>query len=287
MGTNTTQTRRLAERTRPTRSPSLLSATTTTTATSIQSCIGWQQRGGLFQGAPACSLNLLQSNTILYICRSTAVHLSESSLVSLAAGRPNHSVYAKQRHRAPLFAQSGGLHQSRISPIISHSCRRFSNLPSEVKPVISSTSPVPPAPPPSAKGKPKVDLRPGPVKALDGAPSKIPSATHSNALVSSGSQAQAESLHSTKLPVLSTTSMSAVQKGGKEQLNPLTDATAKPEAQPSIMEVAKRDIDEAARHGILAPPPPDAGFARRLFHQAKELFVRTSQSSCLVCNANS
>ncbi|KAL5485003.1 hypothetical protein ACEPAI_7645 [Sanghuangporus weigelae] len=39
-----------------------------------------------------------------------------------------------------------------------------------------------------------------------------------------------------------------------------------------VVDITKKDIDEAARHGILKPPPEDAGTIGRLFHQAKELF---------------
>lgn len=37
---------------------------------------------------------------------------------------------------------------------------------------------------------------------------------------------------------------------------------------------AKLDIDKAQEHGVLAPPPPGAGWAKRMFHHARELFVR-------------
>ena len=50
----------------------------------------------------------------------------------------------------------------------------------------------------------------------------------------------------------------------------------KTEEKESLIEIAKKDVDDAAQHGILAPPPLDAGFARKLFHQAKELFVSFS-----------
>lgn len=40
-----------------------------------------------------------------------------------------------------------------------------------------------------------------------------------------------------------------------------------------IVETAKVDYSEASRHGILAPPPPDASMIGRLWHQAKEYFV--------------
>ena len=41
-----------------------------------------------------------------------------------------------------------------------------------------------------------------------------------------------------------------------------------------IVDITKKDMDEAAKHGILKPPPEGAGKIKRLFHQAKELFVR-------------
>jgi len=46
---------------------------------------------------------------------------------------------------------------------------------------------------------------------------------------------------------------------------------------PGIVETAKLDYGEAARHGILAPPPADASKIGKLWHQAKEYFVRSSQ----------
>ncbi|KAH8119483.1 hypothetical protein DFH11DRAFT_1565287 [Phellopilus nigrolimitatus] len=39
-----------------------------------------------------------------------------------------------------------------------------------------------------------------------------------------------------------------------------------------LIETAKKDMSDAAAHGILVPPPPNAGMLGRLYHQAKELF---------------
>ena len=47
-----------------------------------------------------------------------------------------------------------------------------------------------------------------------------------------------------------------------------------PFPRPGIVETAKIDYSEASRHGILAPPPADASKIGRLWHQAKEYFVR-------------
>ena len=50
-----------------------------------------------------------------------------------------------------------------------------------------------------------------------------------------------------------------------------------PVPQPGIVESAKIDYGEAARHGILAPPPAGASKIGKLWHQAKEYFVRSSE----------
>ena len=47
----------------------------------------------------------------------------------------------------------------------------------------------------------------------------------------------------------------------------------KEEAEAGMVETTKKDIRDAAAHGVLAPPPEGASWAGRLFHQAKELFV--------------
>jgi LETM1 and EF-hand domain-containing protein 1 len=39
-----------------------------------------------------------------------------------------------------------------------------------------------------------------------------------------------------------------------------------------VTETAKHDLEEAFKNGVLAPPPPNAIWFKRLFHQAKELF---------------
>ena len=80
---------------------------------------------------------------------------------------------------------------------------------------------------------------------------------------------------------------------GPVKTSPLSQTTASTVANPSptdaekdakslggtglesgIVETAKRDYSEASRHGILAPPPADASKIGRLWHQAKEYFVR-------------
>lgn len=42
--------------------------------------------------------------------------------------------------------------------------------------------------------------------------------------------------------------------------------------QESLAEVTKHDLEDASQHGILAPPPADASWVGRLWHQGKELF---------------
>ncbi|TFY67236.1 hypothetical protein EVJ58_g1752 [Rhodofomes roseus] len=104
--------------------------------------------------------------------------------------------------------------------------------PGDAKPPIQNAS----------TSKPKVQLRPAPVK--PGKPSAVP----------------AEPV------VASTTSPSAAaQKTASE-------ATSSPTQAESVIEATKHDLEDAAQHGILAPPPEGASWVGKLWHQAKELF---------------
>ena len=88
--------------------------------------------------------------------------------------------------------------------------------------------------------KQKIELRPGPVKAP-----------------------------STNQPTASTVTIpgpAEVEKDAKKASGPVP--------QPGLVESAKIDYGEASRHGILAPPPADASKIGKLWHQAKEYFVR-------------
>lgn len=91
--------------------------------------------------------------------------------------------------------------------------------------------------------KQKIELRPGPVKA-----SCVNKPTTST--ITSPSPADAE-------------------KGAKDASDPVP--------RPSLVELAKMDYGEASRHGILAPPPADASKIGKLWHQAKEYFVCSSE----------
>lgn len=91
--------------------------------------------------------------------------------------------------------------------------------------------------------KQKIELRPGPVKAP---PTNQPN----------------PSTVTTAGPVV-------VEKDVKKASDPTP--------QPGVVESAKIDYGEAARHGILAPPPAGASKIGKLWHQAKEYFVRPSE----------
>ncbi|PCH43839.1 hypothetical protein WOLCODRAFT_138619 [Wolfiporia cocos MD-104 SS10] len=100
-------------------------------------------------------------------------------------------------------------------------------------PAKASTGQTEPSPPPvSPSRKHKVELRPGPVKPPK--PTPAPGVPP-------------------PAPAPASTSASPAKSEG------LVDAT-------------KKDLEDASQHGILAPPPPDASWAGRLWHQAKELF---------------
>lgn len=47
-----------------------------------------------------------------------------------------------------------------------------------------------------------------------------------------------------------------------------------------VITQAKQDIEDAAQHGILKPPPENANRLMKLWHQAKELFVCATHALC-------
>ena len=51
---------------------------------------------------------------------------------------------------------------------------------------------------------------------------------------------------------------------------------------PSAVETVRWDYQDAAEHGILQPPPENASWFGRIYHQAKELFVSCSLSLSLL-----
>ncbi|KAI1796342.1 hypothetical protein LXA43DRAFT_1157234 [Ganoderma leucocontextum] len=112
----------------------------------------------------------------------------------------------------------------------------------DVPPLVSNASP----------RKHKVELRPGPVKLpkTPSEPSPSPNASERAATSSSVSESTSTS---------------------SGELAPPHNATP---AQPkhSVIQTAKEDLYDATKHGILKPPPADASWIGRLWHQGKELF---------------
>ena len=90
-----------------------------------------------------------------------------------------------------------------------------------------------PPPPPNAPRKPKVALHPAPIRP---APTKPPPAPPATKDVEVKEKAAAE---------------------GEE----------------GIVAMTRRDLQLAQEHGVLLPPPVDAGRIGKLWHQVKELFV--------------
>ncbi|KAI0356304.1 hypothetical protein OH77DRAFT_1495632 [Trametes cingulata] len=129
------------------------------------------------------------------------------------------------------------------------------NPPPTTEPTTSEAPP--PGGPGAATRKHKVELRPGPVKPPKSSSESSP-ASASSAASSSASEPGSEHTSAATQPPSSSSETSSRPK--------LSDAAHK------VIEVAKEDYQEASKHGILAPPPANASWVGKLFHQAKELF---------------
>jgi LETM1 and EF-hand domain-containing protein 1 len=90
--------------------------------------------------------------------------------------------------------------------------------------------------PTSSNKKPKIDLRPGPIKPKNTFASSPP-------------------------PINLARPASSVPNSASKQLSPKEEVI--------------RDITDAEKHGILTPPPADADWFRRTLHQAIQLIVRS------------
>jgi len=156
----------------------------------------------------------------------------------------------------------------RLSTIHSHSIYRLSARLLSASNSQEATSKavqvdVPPLQPNSnGKNKAKVELRPGPVKPVPKSTTNLtPSkgASDDSTHVNAASNASSTKPHPTKPPPSATN-------------DEVLKAVPADEGEASMVETVKRDVEDATRHGILAPPPPDAGIVRRFMHQAWQLF---------------
>lgn len=130
------------------------------------------------------------------------------------------------------------------------SARLLSTTPPPVKTKAGDVSP-PPISTATSVGKPKVQLRPAPVKP----PPKLSAAPPEP--VSAPTEASPATAKSASAP----------------------EASKAAPHEEGIVEATKHDLEDASQHGILVPPPVDASWVGKLWHQAKELFVRVPHSS--------
>ncbi|KIP08288.1 hypothetical protein PHLGIDRAFT_35050 [Phlebiopsis gigantea 11061_1 CR5-6] len=131
--------------------------------------------------------------------------------------------------------------QYRLSPCSAYFERQYSTSIPPAEKAAASSEDLPPA---GARTKKlKVELRPAPVR-----PQSIAAAAASSNASTSTPAAQ-------DAPGSSPAAPSSATHG-----------------QEGLIDVAKHDVEDAAQHGILKPPPENANRFMKLFHQAKELF---------------
>lgn len=180
-------------------------------------------------------------------------HYSSRSFRSFPVGvyHPTTLAFRHRKESIVVYALPCGS-SSRLT--FSTTARIFASPPPTLSTSTSKTStPTPPLPKPP--GKPKVDLRPGPIKA--------PTSTLKS--------------QSTEAPASSSAPTSSLQASNTVESEKKVDAKeGGKKAEPGIIEATKEDYDKAIEHGILAPPPANAGRVGKLYHQAKEIFVSLS-----------
>ncbi|KAG8887667.1 hypothetical protein FRB98_009229 [Tulasnella sp. 332] len=132
--------------------------------------------------------------------------------------------------------------------------RLLSVIPPPVsKPASTSSTPLPPTlPPPSRK---RVELNPSPRKATPSTSSIDATSKRSKGIMPAPPLPPARKDDAVSKPVVPTPS---------NEIN----TTQK----PSLIQTAIEDMRKAEQHGILKPPPEDAGRIKRLIHHGKELF---------------
>jgi len=165
---------------------------------------------------------------------------SARGFVSLVAWKLTHPL-DRSIARQHLLVTPRNSPRLRYAPISVHPYRLLTTPATHPTPKSTSPdlAPLPSVPP----RKQKIELRPGPVK---------PS-----------------SANQTATSAVATPSPADAEKDVKN--------VGDPAPQPGIVESARLDYGEASRHGILAPPPADASKIGKLWHQAKEYFVCSSE----------
>jgi hypothetical protein len=133
------------------------------------------------------------------------------------------------------------LHRGNVIPLSFAHFLSSSSLPPSPENTTASKNPLPISPIKPTQSKPKIDLRPGPIK-----PNASTSYTPS--------------------------------KPNHISYRPLSPSPHIPSL--GVKKAAKRDIEAAEQHGILIPPPPDANWFKKTLHKVIQLSVRFILLDC-------
>jgi len=114
----------------------------------------------------------------------------------------------------------------------------------------------------NGKAKAKVELRPGPIKP----------ASKSTTIPSAGKGGPDGAIHDEIASGTTSAKPHPVKPPPSTAHDQLSKVVTADEAETGVVETTKRDMEDATRHGIFAPPPPGVGIVRRFMHQAWQLF---------------
>ncbi|KAG9009986.1 hypothetical protein FRB94_011122 [Tulasnella sp. JGI-2019a] len=166
---------------------------------------------------------------------------------SLRLQRSQPTLYSIECHSLHLYSPRHSRH-------FHAQLRLLSEIPPPItKPIATSSTSLPPTLPPPRK---KVELNPSPRKVIP-----------SNDL--------APKRPKVVMPTMGSTSPSQLVQKHEPSSKPAAPAPSEESNTvhaPSPIQMAIEDMRKAEQHGILKPPPEDAGRFKKLFHQGKELF---------------
>ncbi|KLO19529.1 hypothetical protein SCHPADRAFT_935321 [Schizopora paradoxa] len=209
-------------------------------------------RSQLHVGRRVVSKASRQTNPVTYFDNAESNYPAVGRLQASIRSRSFHAPTAPLKRISTIHSQS--IYQLSSRLLSTTNTQEGPSKRSDVDPIPLQTGT-------NGKAKAKVELRPGPVK-----PTSKPSTN------ATSSQGGADSTLATEGTSASSTKPHPSEPPPSNAPEEISKTVPIEEAEAGVVETAKRDVEDATRHGILTPPPPGVGMVRRVMHQVWQLF---------------